>query len=191
MNVSTLRDAIWDQLLEVEKAFRYYGELSDRYRRWHAAPRYLMLASSLTGALIGAASILGFDWGIGVDGVYISTLGVYLSALLLVIAAVLWDLMHDFGQKTTMSYSISDDCEHIGTKLRYLWRQTDTESHVDSEALSRQLREIDMDLGRITARAGYANIGVDKDLNERAEREAYAVVSESLATNGETREANQ
>ena len=188
MNILTLRDAIWDQLLEAEKAFRYYSELSCRFRRWHVIPRYLMLVSSLIGALIGAASALGLDWGIGVGGVPVFTLGVYLSALLLVIAAILWDFVHDYGQKTAVSLAIRDDCEYISVKLRHLWRRTDTESDVDSETLSQQLQEIDMDLGRITARAGYANIGLDKNLNERAEREAHAVVRESLSTGEEAEE---
>ena len=183
MNVSTLRDAIWSQLLDSERAFRYYNELSGRYRRWHAAPRYLMLASSLAGALIGVVSVLGFDMGIDADGAHVFTIGVYLSALLLVIAAVLWDFMHDFGQKAMISYGISEDCERLNVKLRYIWR-TDTESDVDSDDFSRQLREIDMDLGRVTARAGYANIGLDKALNEKAEKEAYAIVSEDMATDG-------
>ena len=147
-----------------------------------------MLVSSLIGALIGTASTLGLDWGIGVGGVPVSTLGVYISALLLVIAAILWDFMYDYGQKTAVSLAISNDCEYISVKLRHLWRRTDTESDVDSEALSQQLQEIDMDLGRITARAGYANIGLDKNLNERAEREAHAVVRESLSTGEEAEE---
>ena len=89
---TTLRNAVWQQLLDAERLVRYYGELTDRYRRWQRIPRYLMGASSVVGA---AAIMFETDW---------IPNAVFLPAFLLIIAAVVWDFMHDH---VSMSHSPS------------------------------------------------------------------------------------
>lgn len=180
MNLETLRNAIWDQLLDAEKCSRYYAKLADRYRRHHRRPRYITLTASIAGTALSAASMLdiklewwGIDW---------STAGVYMAVFLLMAAAMLWDFVYDSGHKSAVFDSISSRCAECETKLRQLWRQTDTDTPVDSDSLSRELMEIEMHMQHITERADDLNVGIDEELNKQTEKEAFTVLSERLAT---------
>ena len=163
---TTLRNAVWQQLLDAERLVRYYGEMTDRYRRWQRIPRYLMGASSVVGA---AAIMFETDW---------IPNGVYLPVFLLIIAAIVWDFMHDYGDKAAILYSISVECGEYETELQDLWRSVDAEQPLEESRIRARLKEIESGMQRVTARAGYAGITVDEKLNEKTQEEGFKVISD-------------
>ena len=181
MNVSTLRDAVWHQLLDADRCARYYSALSDRYRKYHNSPRYITLIASVIGAGLSAASILdvdlewlGLDWG---------TAGVFLFVFLVMGAVSTWDFVQDCGHKSAVLGGISSACAECETRLRHLWRELDdTDAPVDSEALNIKLKEIETEMDRVTARAGVVNVGIDGQLNIRVEEESDNLVSEKFSS---------
>ena len=171
----TLRNAVWQQLLDAERLTRYYGELADRFRRRHKVPRYLMAASSVA----GAAAIM-------FEAVWIPD-GAYVPAFLLVIAAVVWDFMHDYGDKAAILYSISVECGEYETELQDLWRSVDAEQPPEEAAIRARLKEIASGMDRVTARAGYAGIGEDEALIDKTQAEGFQVIADRLATTEKSR----
>lgn len=165
----TLRNAVWQQLLDAERLSRYYGKLTDRHRTWQRIPRYLMGVSSVVGA---AAIMFETDW---------TANAVYLPAFLLVIAAVVWDFIHDHGDKAAILHSISVECSEYETELQDLWRSVDAEQPSKESHIRARLKDIESGMQRITSRAGYAGVKVDEKLNEKAQKEGFKVISDRFS----------
>ena len=172
---ATLRNAVWQQLLDAERLLRYYGELADRYRRRKMLPRFLMAASSIAGA---AAILLDVEW-IPDEA--------YLPAFLLVVAAVVWDFMHDYGGKAAILYSISVECGEFETELQELWRSVDASPPPEEAFVRTRLKDIASAMGRVTARAGYAGIRDDDALIDKTQKEGFEVVVDRLTIKEEPR----
>ena len=164
----TLRNAVWQQLLDAERLMRYYSELTDRYRRRKMVPRILMAASSVG----GAASIM-------IDAEWIPD-EAYLPAFLLVVAAVVWDFMHDYGDKAAILYSISVECGEYAIELHELWRSVDAAPLHDESFIRARLKEIASGMDRVTARAGYASVGEDQALVDKTQAEGFQVIADRL-----------
>ena len=171
----TLRNAVWQQLLDAERLMRYYGELADRYRRRKMVPRILMAVSSI----VGAASIM-------IDAEWVPD-EAYLPAFLLVVAAVVWDFMHDDGDKAAILYSISVECGEYETELHELWRLVDAEHPPEESFIRARLKDIESSMDRATARAGYAGVGEDKALIEKTQAEGFRVIADRLAVTEKSR----
>ena len=165
----TLRNAVWQQLLDAERLMRYYGELADRYRRRKMVPRILMAAASIG----GAASIM-------IDAEWLPD-EAYLPAFLLVVAAVVWDFMHDYGDKAAILYSISVECGEYQTELQDLWRSVDAEHPPEESSIRARLKDIASGMDRVTARVGYASVGEDEALIDKTQAEGFQVLADRFA----------
>lgn len=49
MTTSQTRNAVWQELLDTARLVRYYEALSNRYRRYHWAVRFVLLLSASSG----------------------------------------------------------------------------------------------------------------------------------------------
>ena len=178
MNILTLRDAVWDQLLDADRCVRYYNALSDRYRKYHNNSRYITLIASVIGAGLSAASILDINlkW-LGFD---LGAAGVFLFVFLVMVAVATWDFVQDCGYKSAVLGDVSRECAQYETRLRQLWRELDTQESVDSDAFSIELKEIETEMDRVIARVSNLNVGVDRKLNARMEKESDSVISEKF-----------
>ncbi|MYB34001.1 MAG: hypothetical protein F4X92_02530 [Gammaproteobacteria bacterium] len=170
MNQALYND-VWQQLLDAERCCRYHYELAGRYRKYQKIPRWIMAVSSV----VGATSVFTRDW-IGFADV------LYVPAALLMLSAVVWDLMHDHGEKAAILKSISVECAELETELKDLWRSVYTKSSIDEVQVNSRLREIESRLERVTSRS--ADIKVDEELNEKSQKEGFKVISDRY-TNSE------
>ena len=166
---STLRNAVWQQLLDAERLMRYYNELADRYRKYKMVPRILMAAS----AVVGAAVIL-------FDAAWIPD-GAYLPVFLVVVAAVVWDFMHDYGDKAAILYAISVECGEYETELQDLWRSVEAEHPAEESFIRTRLKEIASGMDRVTARVGYVGVGEDDALIDKTQAEGFQVIADRFA----------
>ena len=173
---SSLRNAVWQQLLDSERMVRYYGEIADRYRWRQMVPRMIMAVAAIGGA-VGFAIEAVPEFAAAKEWIYI-------PAILLMIAAVVWDFMHDDGKKAAILYSISVECGEYETELLDLWRSVADGTCTENAAVRTRLLEIEKGMNRVTDRAGYADVRVDEQLNTKTTREAYEVVTARLATGG-------
>ncbi len=106
----------------------------------------------------------------------------YLPAFLCIFAAVVWDFMHDYGEKAAILNSISVECAELETELKDLWRSVYAESPIDEFQINSRLKEIETTLDRVTKRAVYAGILVDEELNEKSQEEGFKVISDRYAS---------
>ena len=166
---SVLRNAVWQQLLDAERLARYHGELADRYQRRQTLIRLAMAGASAIGAI--GLIIQVEQWTSP-------------AAILIMIAAVVWDFLHNDGKKAAILYSISVDCGEYETKLRVMWRALDAGPGFDEDTIRTNLLEIEQGMERATARSGYADIRVDEKLNLKTTLEAYTGVEARHATGG-------
>lgn len=173
---SNLRNDVWQQLLDSERMVRYYGELADRYRRRHRIPRYVMAVSAV-GGVVGFALEVRPYFPVAEEWIYV-------PAILLMIAAVVWDFVHDDGKKAAILYSVSVECGEYETELLDLWRSVADGTSAENASVRARLLEIEKGMNRVTDRAGYADVGVDERLNAKTTREAYEVVAARHATGG-------
>ena len=173
---SRLRNDVWQQLLDSERMVRYYGELADRYRWRQMIPKGIMGASAIGGTVGFAAKAIQIP---SLSGEWI-----LLPAVLLMVAAVVWDFMHNDGKKAAILYSVSVECGEYETDLLALWRSVENGTCGENDAVRIRLAEIETGMNRVTDRSGYADISVDERLNAKTTREAYEVVAARFATGG-------
>ena len=171
---SRLRNDVWQQLLDSERMVRYYGELADRYRWRQMIPRGIMAASAIGGTAGFVAKAIPIP---SLSGEWL-----LLPSVLLMVAAVVWDFMHNDGKKAAILYSVSVECGEYETELLDLWRSVESWTGEESEPVRTRLAEIERGMNRVTDRAGYADIRVDERLNAKTTREAYEVVAARFAT---------
>ncbi len=105
----------------------------------------------------------------------------YVPIFLLIIAAVIWDFMSDYGEKAAILNSISVECAELETELKNLWRSVYAESPIEESQINSRLKEIETTMDRVTKRAVYAGILVDEDLNEKSQKEGFEVISDRYA----------
>ena len=170
MQNPTIRNAVWDALLEAEQHFRYYGDLAERHRRRHRALRYFLLFA----AIGGISSLLDF---LPAQFSWISEV-----SAVLIVALVIWDFMAEDGRKADVLHAISIECGQYELRLRHLIYSIDAGIADDPETIAQELKDIESAINQITARAGYADIPEHKRLTDKAWKESVKVVPGRFAT---------
>lgn len=167
-DVTHLRNAVWDTLLDAERYSRYYSALSERHRLRHRVLRFSLFLAAI-GVIPQFLELLPstFDW--------ISEV-----AALGVIAVVAWDFMAEDGRKADILHAIAVECGECELRLRHLMHAIQF-GVANAEEILAELRTIETSLSRVTDRAGYADIGQDSRENDRAWAEARDVVSGRFA----------
>ena len=144
-----MRQQIWNGILDANHAARYYQLLANKLRR-----RHLVISAVLAVSASGAAVSL------------LAQLPDALSAIVLFITACLsiWLYFADYSGKATAAGLFSDQYRDLETAWKQLW--------YDEPAIEavRALQERDNKIA-----AGY-ELDIDEDLNEKAQRDAYATV---------------
>ena len=173
--IAPLRLAVWNGLLDAERYVRYYGALAERYRRQHQIPRYIMAVA----AVAGAVPIFFQEQ---------FPLGLTAGAILLILAAVAWDLLSDHGRKAAILDAISVECGEYETQLRDLWVSLEQSlaegTPLDQAAIRTTLVEIETAIDRVTARASLAAVAIDPELNSKVMNEANEVLTARFTIGG-------
>lgn len=160
-----MRQAVWQNLLDVARHVRYYEVLSDRYRFKHSLIQFLLLASAFS----GIAALLELLPEI-----------VQLVAGGLIAFLVAWDFIAGYPRKAAVLHTINYECHALEIEWSELWSAINSTDISDSEAreLNRQLEEKSLS---VTGWAGQADIRVDQKLNEKCAEVAYKVIAEQYA----------
>ena len=173
--IAPLRLAVWNGLLDAERYVRYYGALAERYRRQHQIPPYIMAVA----AVVGAIPIFFEEQ---------FPLGVTAGAILLILAAVAWDLLSDHGRKAAILDAISVECGEYENQLRDLWILIEQGlaqgKPLDPTSIRADLLAIEAAIDRVTDRSSLAGVATDNRLNERMMGEANEVLTARFTIGG-------
>ncbi len=172
MRDDSLRNAVWQALLDAERFGRYYGIRARAHQRNHRILRSFLLFAAV-GGVARFLDILPDETEL------VSNL-----AGIVIIALVIWDFMADNGKKAAVLHAICVECGEYYLRLDYLWTSLNQAADADETAIRAELRTIEEGMLRVTARAGYADIREHDHDNERAATEAYQVVSARFAADG-------
>ncbi len=158
-----MRDQIWLGILDAERQYRYYQQLSDRFRRFHfRLTVFVTIAASAAASALFATLPWEADWPI--------------AAVLAVVAGVtIWLSYANYSGKATAAYIFCDQFAFIASEWRRLWYMSEEDSVVWIEVWRLKDRQ-----ERVTA--GYGDLALDEKLNEECAKEAYQVVQDEFAT---------
>ena len=162
------RNAVWQELLDTARLVRYYEALSDRYRHYHWAVRFVLLLSASSG-IVALLDLLP-------DSV---RQPVQLTAGGLIALTVVWDFVSDYARKAAVLHAISMECSIVEVELKALWgeleHRSDDEVRQKNTQLARRMTDV-------TGWAGQADVREDSKLNQECATSAYKVIKEQYAT---------
>ena len=159
-----VRNAVWQDMLDVARVIRYYDALSDRYKHNQAVIRFLLLIAVAGG--IGALLDLFPEIAQLISGGLVALL-------------VAWDFISDYARKAAILHVISIECSALEIEWQSLWFKIETLD--DDTALNENTRLLRR-ISDVTGWAGQANIREDRKLNEECERVAYEVMEARYTT---------
>lgn len=167
------RNAIWQDLWDAERYYRYYSSLSDSYRRRHRLTRFATLASVLVEATLSVSYI-----STGVAGFWATVILSLIVALGIAIAIlVAWDATSNYaGDAVALSW-VSVDCMSLNAQWTDLWLDIESFEIDEGEARSRQ-RELIRKFNTIAARI---DVDLDEKTNEVSAADAEKVLREKYA----------
>lgn len=144
-----VRDQVWDGILDTDQMMRYYGMLSDKLRRKHS---WLTWTTVLAAATAIVPLVVNFPTWISI------------LAFAVVAGATLWAIHSNYPSKATAAMLFSEQYGQLSTEWRRLWFGNPT--FEDVAALRDRYTRVP---------AGY-EVETDEGLNEKAQREAYAII---------------
>ena len=160
-----IRNEIWQDFLDVTRLVRYYGALSDRYKRNYNIVRVLLFAAATSG-------IAAFLDALPPIAQLISGVGIALI--------IAWDFVSDYRRKAAVLHAIRLQCGELENEWRALWRSVDDGTIANEEALKKN-RQLLQRITSLIGNAGYADIREDHKLNETQAADAYKFMEERYA----------
>ena len=164
------RSAIWQDLWDAERYYRYYSSLSDSYRRRHKLTRFAMLASVLVEAAVSVSYVSA-----GVEGAWAAIFLCVIVALGVGIAVlVAWDAVSNYAEDAAALGWVSVDCALLNAQWADLWLDIESYAIDEREVRSRQ-RELLHRLNTVVARI---DVDLDEEANEASAEDASKVLKE-------------
>ncbi len=167
------RNAIWQDMWDAERYSRYYGSLSDSYRRRHKLTRFATLASVLVEATISVSYI-----STGVSGMWATVfLALIVGLGIAITILVIWDATSNYaGDAVALSW-VSVDCALLNAQWADLWLDIESFAIDEDEARARQ-REL---IRKFNTFAVRIDVDLDEKTNEISASEASEVLREKYA----------
>lgn len=162
----TIRNAVWQEILDAARLARYYARLADRHRRKRRTIQLLLMAAAASG-IVGV-----------LDPVPAIIQPTAIAAVAILVA---WDFFGDYARKAAVLHVICIECNQIETQWQTLWLEIERPDLEDRDAI-RQCEMLGQRLNEVTGQAGMVGIQVDARLNKTCARDAYKVVQERFAT---------
>ena len=134
MNVDTLRQAVWNGLLDAALATRYHQRLADRYHRVHFWLRIVLVVSSF--GVLSPTLLLPDSWS---DHWAMTTFSVLMGVS--VLSCVIADLVGQYSDKGALLQQVSVECGKLEDAWRILWLDND-DQYADTEELERRYQEL-------------------------------------------------
>ena len=172
MVTESTRSAIWQDMLDSERYYRYYGQLADRYTKIHYAIRILLLVMVIAEATLSGFLLIGNeDWQ-----TYIVWSIVGCAVLLAIFIPV--DVVFNFGQAATALGWISGDCSFLNLRYQHLWQ--DIESDIIDEYQARKSqRDLMLEYYILTSRF---SVLANRKINKKSQEDANRVLEDRYAT---------
>lgn len=162
----TIRNAVWQELLDAARLVRYYASLADRHRRKRRIIQLLLMAAAASG-IVGV-----------LDPVPAIMQPTAIAAIAILVA---WDFFGDYARKVAVLHVICIECNRIETQWQTLWLEIERPDLEDADAI-RQCEMLGQRLNEVTGQAGMVGIQVDAQLNKTCAEDAYKVMRERFAT---------
>ena len=143
----SVHDQIWRELYDADRLTRYFGQVSNKFSRYHTCVTY----ATITTVFLAALPLM------------VSPIPNIISAVLFLLVGclVLTTVFWDFSAKATSARLASASYSQMSQELQSLWHKGASQSQIDT------FRQIKMSIANST------NIDVDETINKRAEDEAY------------------
>lgn len=162
----TIRNAVWQELLDAARLARYYASLADRHRRKRRIIQLLLMAAATSG-IVGVLDLVPAF--------------MQQAAFAAVAILILWDLIGDYAGKAAVLDTIRIECTLLENQLLTLWLEVDQSDMEDADA-RRQCNTLRQGLSDATEPAGKVGVTVDARLNKTCAEDAYKVMQERFAT---------
>ena len=162
------RNAVWQELLDTARLVRYYEALSDRYRRYHWAVRFVLLLSASSG-IVALLDLLPESMRQPVQ----------LTAGGFIALTVVWDFVSDYARKAAVLHAISMECSLVEVELKALWGELE---HRSDDEVRRNNTQLARKMTEVTGWAGQADVREDSKLNQACATSAYTVMKGQYAT---------
>ena len=167
------RNAIWLGMRDAERRFRYYGSLSDSYRRRHKLTRFATLASVLVEAVISVSYI-----STGVSGMWATVfLALIVGLGIVIVILVTWSVTSNYGGDAVALSWVSVDCTLLNAQWADLWLDIESFAIDEDEARLRQ-RELIRKFNTVAARI---DVNWDEKTNKISALEAEEVLRKKYA----------
>lgn len=134
--------AVWQGMNDVAQLGYHYRALADRYRRYHHAIRFLLIAAAMGGIVALLAAL---------------PQTVQLAACGAVVLAAAWDLAADYARKAAVLRAVGSECSSLEIEWGELRAAIDRED-ADDAGIRRENLELARRLDRATARVVDAGV---------------------------------
>lgn len=159
------RNAVWQELLDIDRCARYYGALSDKYRKKYVTVRILMLVA----ALVEIIAFLPFSPGEAKEIIKA-------AAGVLIAASVIWEYFSDYSGKTAILRILNKELGKLEVEWKALWVELPS---LDNNVAIRRNTELDR---RATEAVNMAvDFNEDNELNQQCTEATYKVMEAKYA----------
>ena len=158
------RKEVWNELLDIDHACRYYEAVHARASRRYLGVRALVLMS-IAGSIVAILDLLP-----GPTVVY----QILFAAL--VAALTVWEAVSNYAKRAAAAHTIYTNSSLVRTQLRELWLMVDDES-ADEMDVRHRVQGLALTRAGIGNLAGASDLIPDEKLNEKVTKDAYAFVS--------------
>ena len=165
-----LRDEVWFQLVETERAVRYYGYLTRRYNRFCWILRGAILLFCMTGitTLVEKLPKEVSEW-------------VSLAVTALLAGAVVLDVIMNYEKKAALLGIISIRCNRLLDRCQDLWNEVNQEELEDEDDLRGKYRLLRDETTDVTGWPSLVGVSEHKRINEKATTEANKAIKNRYA----------
>ena len=166
MDNSSIRNEVWQRLLETCQFARYYRRLSDRTRRYHTIIRLVLLTVAVAGA--GTHVNSGLDPGANWPQLLLAVI---------IIAAIVFEFVYDFGKKAQVLHVIALECNRMQNAYRRLWVEL-SQGNGPALDIPQQIRALTDNFEQVSGWAGLVGVSEEANLLEQCKEFAEAELKE-------------
>ena len=161
------RNDTWELMLDLEREFRYYSKLRDRYSTWYKVIRYILLFGIVAEGMIiyFLAGYPVFLWSIGGLGAFIIGF------------VTIFDASTSYAEISALLRTTADDIDDVKADTEHLWRDIEGDI-IDHHEAERRYNEM---VSRWTRSTRRLSLPTHERDNVQAAKESYSAVAERYA----------
>ncbi len=154
------RNAVWQDMIDINRLVRYYHALADRYQRKRNILRLVLFAAA-TGSVTAFFELLP-------EIVYPISSGIIPLCIAL-------DFAQDYSTKTAVLRSVTHDCQSLEIEWQTLWNR---QAQLNDNEIIQQNTQLSQRLNMIAEKTDSIGIRENTALNEKCTDDAYQIMSD-------------